>query len=124
MFGKALGNGYAITAVIGRRSIMEAAQKTFISSTFWTATIGPTAALTTLDVMKRERSWEKISATGKEIAKRWVALAKKHNLKIKISGLPALASFSFENSCHQDCKTFLTQEMLKKKLFIFNVNVC
>ena len=34
MFGKALGNGYAITATIGRRSVMEAAQCTFISSTF------------------------------------------------------------------------------------------
>jgi glutamate-1-semialdehyde 2,1-aminomutase len=45
MFGKALGNGYAITATIGRREIMEAAQSTFISSTFWTERIGPTAAL-------------------------------------------------------------------------------
>ena len=45
MFGKALGNGYAITATIGRREIMEAAQCTFISSTFWTERIGPTAAL-------------------------------------------------------------------------------
>ena len=45
MFGKALGNGYAITATIGRREIMEAAQPSFISSTFWTERIGPTAAL-------------------------------------------------------------------------------
>jgi glutamate-1-semialdehyde 2,1-aminomutase len=34
MFGKALGNGYAVTAVIGRREIMESAQTSFISSTF------------------------------------------------------------------------------------------
>ena len=59
MFGKALGSGYAITATIGRRSVMEAAQNTFISSTFWTERIGPTAALKTLDVMERERSWER-----------------------------------------------------------------
>ena len=51
IFGKALGNGYAITAVIGRRAVMEAAQSTFISSTFWTERIGPTAALKTLEVM-------------------------------------------------------------------------
>ena len=53
MFGKALGNGYAIAATIGRRSVMEAAQNTFISSTFWTERIGPSAALKTLDVMER-----------------------------------------------------------------------
>ena len=34
MFGKALGNGYAITAIVGRQAVMEAAQSTFISSTF------------------------------------------------------------------------------------------
>ena len=60
MFGKALGNGYAITATIGRREIMEAAQSTFISSTFWTERIGPSAALKTLEVMDRIKSWEVI----------------------------------------------------------------
>ena len=60
MFGKAMGNGYAITSIIGRRKIMDAAQSTFISSTFWTERIGPSAALKTLEVMKRETSWEKL----------------------------------------------------------------
>ena len=40
MFGKALGNGYAITAVLGKK-IMEAGQNTFISSTFWTEELVP-----------------------------------------------------------------------------------
>ncbi|MEY3200845.1 MAG: hypothetical protein RIR70_395, partial [Pseudomonadota bacterium] len=57
MFGKALGNGYAITATIGRREVMEAAQSSFISSTFWTERIGPAAALKTLEVMERMQSW-------------------------------------------------------------------
>ena len=48
IFGKALGNGYAINAIIGRKEIMEACQNTFISSTFWTERIGPAAALKTL----------------------------------------------------------------------------
>ena len=52
MFGKAMGNGYAITAVLGRRDVMEAAQSTFISSTFWTERIGPTVALKTLELMR------------------------------------------------------------------------
>ena len=52
IYGKTLGNGYAINAIVGKRSVMEAAQKTFISSTFWTERIGPTAALKTLEIMK------------------------------------------------------------------------
>ena len=58
MYGKTIGNGYALTAILGKKSIMEAALKSFISSTFWTERIGPTAALETLRVMKEIKSWE------------------------------------------------------------------
>ncbi len=114
IFGKALGNGYAMTAVIGRREVMEAAQGTFISSTFWTERIGPTAALATLDVMERVKSWEVITAIGREINERWLRLAEKHQLKITLSGLPALTGYGFESPHHQAYKTLLTQEMLAK----------
>jgi glutamate-1-semialdehyde 2,1-aminomutase len=115
MFGKAIGNGYALTATIGRREVMEAAQSTFISSTFWTERIGPAAALKTLEVMERVKSWETITATGKDIAKRWQALAAKHGLAIKINdGIPALTSFSFDGPNVLAYKTLLTQEMLAK----------
>ncbi len=114
MFGKALGNGYAMTATIGRRSVMEAAQSTFISSTFWTERIGPTAALKTLEVMERERSWEVITGTGEAIREGWAALAAKHGIGIEHFGLPALAGFSFKSPHHLKYKTLITQEMLKK----------
>jgi glutamate-1-semialdehyde 2,1-aminomutase len=114
MFGKALGNGYAITAAIGRREVMEAAQTSFISSTFWTERIGPSAALATLKVMERVRSWEQITRTGEEINRRWKALAAKHGLDIVISGLPALTSFSFKGPHALAYKTLITQEMLAK----------
>ena len=114
VFGKALGNGYAITAVIGRRDIMEAAQSTFISSTFWTERIGPVAALKTLEIMEKEKSWEQINQTGKNIASRWRALADKYNLSITTSGLPALTSFSFDSANRLAYKTLIAQEMLSK----------
>ena len=53
IFGKTLGNGYAITSVIGKKEIMEHANESFISSTFWTERIGLAAALATLKEMKR-----------------------------------------------------------------------
>lgn len=114
MFGKALGNGYAITATIGRHAIMEAAQSTFISSTFWTERIGPAAALKTLEVMERERSWEKITQTGEAIRAGWSGLAEKYRLEIEHFGLPALAGFSFKSPKRLEYKTLITQEMLKK----------
>ncbi|MGV3650403.1 MAG: aminotransferase class III-fold pyridoxal phosphate-dependent enzyme [Devosia sp.] len=113
-FGKALGNGYAVTAVIGRREVMEAAQNSFISSTFWTERIGSAAALATLDAMAEDRSWEVITATGIEITRRWRELAKAHALSITTSGLPALTGFAFAGPNGLAYKTLISQEMLEK----------
>lgn len=125
MFGKAMGNGYAITATIGRREIMEAAQSTFISSTFWTERIGPSAALKTLEVMERTRSWETITNTGLAVRERWQQLADKHGLKIDHWGLPALTGYTFQSPNALAYKTLVTQEMLAKGYLAGNsIYVC
>lgn len=114
MFGKTLGNGYGITAVVGKHSVMEAAQKTFISSTFWTERIGPVAALATLQEMKSIKSWEIITSIGNKMRDGWNKLADSYNLKITISGLPAISTYSFDTENNLKYKTLITQEMLKK----------
>ena len=114
MYGKTIGNGYALTAVVGRRSVMESAQKTFISSTFWTERIGPTAALATLKVMEETRSWEIITSIGNKMRSGWKKLADDHNLNIVISGIPSLSTYVFEGNKGLEYKTFISQEMLKK----------
>ena len=125
MFGKAMGNGYAITATIGRREIMEAAQSTFISSTFWTERIGPAAALKSLEVMEREKTWETISKTGLMIRQKWQGMAEKHGLSVTHWGLPALTGFSFVSENALAYKTLITQEMLAKGYLAANsVYVC
>jgi glutamate-1-semialdehyde 2,1-aminomutase len=125
MFGKALGNGYGITATIGRREVMEAAQSTFISSTFWTERIGPTAALKTLEVMERVKSWETITHTGLNIRERWQKLADQHGLNIDHWGLAALTGYTFKSEKALAYKTLITQEMLGKGFLASNsVYVC
>jgi glutamate-1-semialdehyde 2,1-aminomutase len=114
MYGKTIGNGYALTAIVGKRSVMEAAQSTFISSTFWTERIGPTAALATLKVMEEIKSWEIITSIGNEMRKGWQQLADEHDLKITISGIPSLSTYSFNCSHALEYKTFIAQEMLAK----------
>ena len=125
MFGKAMGNGYAITSIIGRRKIMDAAQSTFISSTFWTERIGPSAALKTLEVMEREKSWKKITNTGIQISNIWNKLAKKYNLPLITFGIPALIKMKFESKFNLEYKTLIAQEMLKRGYLASNsVYVC
>lgn len=113
IFGKALGNGYAITAIIGTRAVMESAQSTFISSTFWTERIGPAAALKTLDVMEQLSSWDEITSKGRYIRKEWEKLSDRYELGLTYAGIPALASFAFSGPNSLLYKTYLTQEMLK-----------
>jgi len=120
MFGKALGNGYAITAVIGKRSIMESASTNFISSTMWTERIGTSAAIECLNVMENMKSWQKISQTGIWLKEQWKKLAKLHKLKIEIQGLDAIPNFIFKSQNHNSYKTLITQELLKKNLLATN----
>jgi len=120
ILGKALGNGYAITSVLGKNRIMKNIKNTFISSTFWTERIGSVAALKTLEVMENTKSWKKITKIGNEIRKNWKRIAKKNNLEILIAGIPALSSFSFKSKHNNFYKTLITKEMLKKGFLASN----
>lgn len=119
MFGKTIGNGYALTAVVGIESVMKAAQKTFISSTFWTERIGPTAALKTLQIMKKIKSWDLITNIGLKVRKGWQDLFELYNFNYSISGIPSLSSYSFKNN-DLEIQTLITQEMLKKGFLASN----
>ena len=113
MYGKTLGNGYAITAVVGKKEVMEATQKTFISSTFWTERIGPSAALKTLEIMEKVKSWERITYLGNYMRKIWKKNAIRHNINITISGLIPVSTYNFNHKNNLKFKTYLTQEFLK-----------
>jgi len=120
VFGKALGNGYAITSLIGKKDIMRESQKSFISSTFWTERIGYAAGLKTLSEMKRTESWKVITKNGIYIKKLWYEIAQNNNLKIDIGGLDALPIFNFKKK-NLEYKTLIIQEMLKKNYLVSNV---
>ena len=120
IFGKALGNGYPINAVVGKKSVMNNAENTFISSTFWTERIGSVAAIATLNEMKRIKSWEIISQKGDIITKEWKKISERYKLKIETNGLRPMPSFKFDYPEHNILKTFLTQEMLKSGFLAAN----
>ena len=117
MFGKALGNGYAITS-IGKGNIMKKSKESFISSTFWSERIGYTAGCKTLEVMEKTKSWEYVTKLGKKIKKEWTRLSKKYELPLQINGIDALPNFFFIKSQNSlEYKTLISQEMLKKNFY-------
>ena len=116
IFGKTLGNGYAINAIIGKKKFMSNVTSTFISSTFWGERIGYVAALKTLDVMKKKKSWKKINYLGRKIIKKLKSLSKANNIKMNISEMPSIIKFNFISKNDRNYKTLITQEMLKKNI--------
>jgi glutamate-1-semialdehyde 2,1-aminomutase len=111
-FGKTLGNGYAITAVLGIDEVMKSIDKTFISSTFWTERIGSAAALATLDVMENEKIQNQIIQISTQLREGLKEISQANNLKIQFFGLPSLTRFSLEGFEDRLVKTFITREML------------
>ena len=112
--GKAMSNGYPMAAVIGKGNIMDAAQTSFISSTYWTERIDPTAALSTIRKMQNKNVHAHLYIIGEMISRGWEKLAKDHSLDIEILPPNALTTFTFNYENAQELKTLFTQEMLKK----------
>jgi glutamate-1-semialdehyde aminotransferase len=113
VFAKSIGNGYAISAVLGTEHVMEAAQTTFISSTNWTERIGPTAALATIRKYIKRHVDRRIIKTGESVKEVWRQKAGKYHLDIQISGLPTLATFSFKSEHNQAILTYFVIRMLE-----------
>jgi len=125
VFGKTMGNGYAISAIIGKRKIMDYAQSSFISSTFWTDRTGPVAALKTIEIMERDLVHEKLIKTGEYIKQCWTEMVNQYDLETQITGIPPIPQIAFNSNQQLAIKTIITQEMLKKGYLAGNsVYVC
>jgi glutamate-1-semialdehyde aminotransferase len=115
VFAKGISNGFPMAAIIGKKEVMESAQDTFISSTYWTERVGPTAALATIKKMIKEKVHGKLEKTGKYLIKKLREIIEKNNIKMEISGLPALMHFSFQyGQKNRTIETLFVQEMLRQ----------
>jgi len=120
VFAKAISNGYPMAAIIGTADVMQAAQDSFISSTSWTEKIGPISALATIRKHQLHNVAEHLVTTGKHVQSGWQSAAKRHGLRISISGIPPLAHFDFNYENGQAIRTLFTQEMLYKGFLASN----
>jgi len=112
VFAKGISNGYPMAAVIGRRAVMEASQRTFISSTYWTEAIGPVAALATIAKLAGESVCEYIAEIGEVMRAGWVERADHHGVPLSTKGLAPLPSFAIDHPDSQALLTLYSQHML------------
>jgi len=114
VFAKAIGNGYPMAAIIGRGDVMQAAQNSFISSTYWTERIGPAAALATIRKHQRHDVGSHLVRMGQLVKRGWEQAAEHVGLPIHVGGLDPIAHFTFTGENSQAAHTLFTQSMLER----------
>ena len=121
VYGKSLGNGYAISAIVGKNSYMRFANKTFISSTAWTESIGFNAGIAVIDFFVKNNVSQHLIKIGNLVKNGWKESAKKNNVKLEIGGMQAIPSFQFMyGKNNEKIYTYFTDMMLKKKYLATN----
>jgi glutamate-1-semialdehyde 2,1-aminomutase len=115
VYAKAMGGGFAIAAVVGKDRVMDAAQETFISSTMWTERVGFAAALATIGVLTRDRTWERLAAVGDHIGRGWERLGARRGLSLTVTDFKPLITFKLGYGEQNNALiTLFVQEMLAK----------
>jgi glutamate-1-semialdehyde 2,1-aminomutase len=121
VFAKGLGNGYPMAAIIGRGNTMLYAQDTFISSTYWTERIGPTAALAMIKKFREHNVHEHLIQLGTAVQRGWRAAAESAGLPIIVDGLAPLSHFAVKTETPAPAHTFFAQSMLERGFLAGNV---
>ena len=109
VFSKALGNGYPMSAIIGKRDVMQAAQNTFISSTNWTERVGPVAAIATMKKHCAVEAWKHLKSLGSQVQQGWRTSADRHDLALDIGGIEPMGHFAF---LHKDSQSLFSRTVL------------
>ena len=114
VFAKAISNGHPMAAIIGRRRVMDTAQTSFISSTYWTEGVGPTAALTTIKKLRSVNIAAHTDRVGGLMRQAWETCSKHSGVPVKLSGHNALLHLGFDHELAAALGTFFTIRMLEQ----------
>lgn len=115
IFAKALGNGHPIAAVLGTKAAMNGAHHSFISSTYWTESVGPAAALAVIEKLGKHDVAGYVNDVGRKVIGLWKKHSDSHALPVVFDeGYPCLAHFRFDHSLSQQLNTLYVQLMLER----------
>lgn len=120
-FGKALANGYAIGACVGKAEYMKVAEKkVFISSTFFPNSLEMVAAMKCLDILERENVIDDIWRRGQRFLDRLAAIVADSGVPATVSGIPPMPFLTFDkvDDCYGERRTLFYTETIRRNLFI------
>lgn len=126
-FGKGIGNGFPLSAVVGKKEIMSLMEDIFYSGTFAGETISLSAAKVVLDIIDREDVPSHLASIGEYLIDSVNGLISKHQLEgiVSVVGHPSWSFLMFkdtENFTSFDIKTYFMQEMFKQGILSFGTH--
>ena len=114
VFAKSISNGYPMAAIVGTEKVMNAAQDSFISSTYWTERVGSVAALATIKKFREKNVADHLIHIGTLIQDGWKKAADSAGLSIHVDGIPPLSHFAVQADDPAQAHTFFVQSMLER----------
>jgi len=116
-FCKAIGNGYPISACVGREEFKNAASKVFLTGSYWNNSVPMAAALATLKELEDTNGIDTMMKMGKKLMKGLEELAAVHGLQIRTSGPPTIPFMSFANETNFLRSQLFCSEVTKRGSF-------
>ena len=122
VFGKAMANGYPISAVVGRKDIMDVVKEdVFISSTFFPNSLEQIAALKTIEVIERDNILTKIKQKGNKFGNKIEKIINETKVPCELSGAPLMPFITFikdEDKLYKQLRTEFYTQLIRRKVFL------
>ena len=113
-FGKAVGNGYPISVIAGRREVMRAVETSFVSSSYWSEPASMAAAIAVQEIMRKDDVIPHVWEMGKRLQEGILKLGRDSQLPLTLEGLPPVFSFGLGVEDPAPYQTLITQEMARR----------
>ncbi len=121
-FGKAMANGYPVSALVGNRDIMNAVEnRVFISSTFGGELLSIAAAIRTIDILREKKVTDYILALGQQLKDGLNAALEQQGIDATCEGMPHKTFLVFRDMAGASGKmieTLFRQECLARGVFL------
>ena len=122
-FGKAMGNGFPIACVLGRRDVMEIYEDIFFSFTLGGEVASLAAALKVIEILEKTDALAKMEANGRRLQDGFNTLARHAGLADRFTciGQPTWSLLKFRNAEGADSlleRSLFSQEIIKRGILL------
>ncbi len=121
-FGKAMGNGYPISTLVGKAEYMDVlVEKVFLSSTFFPNSLAQVASLKTIEILQREKVLEAIKEKGDKFSKQIEEYIEDSGIECKFSGGPWMPYITFDpdpNYLYRKVREEFYRQLIRRKVFL------